>query len=216
MNAVANIARGVVCWGFFILVSGCASLPPRGDSEQHSGFDTFEAAAQAFDKVVAASTTVEQLKALGFDLQSSPNVTLISYSRLTGRFAPDRGVPFEAGGPGIRDCIMARLACRACEFHLVPSCFAVTLASHAPIEWSARLTRWARCSVQVKGRAGCWCVEVELAPERHLERWWCNRSTCNDPNVVSLQALCQQLPRRLIEAVKLSCASMSVKALLAH
>ena len=59
MNPVANVARGTVCWGCFILLSGCASLLPRGDSEQPSGFDTFEAAAQAFDKVVAYSTTVE-------------------------------------------------------------------------------------------------------------------------------------------------------------
>ena len=108
----------IACLGISLLLGGCASLLPRGDSEQPSGFDTFEAAAQAFDKVVAYSTTVEQLKALGFDLQSSPNVTLISYPQLTGRLAPDRGVPFEAIDPGIRDCIVARLACRAYEFHL--------------------------------------------------------------------------------------------------
>jgi hypothetical protein len=33
------------------------------------------------------------------------------------------------------------------------------------------------------------------------KRWPCNRSTCNDPNNVSLQALFQQLPLRLIEGV---------------
>ena len=77
-----------------------------------------EATAQAFDKVVAYRTTVEQLTALGFDLQSSPNVTLIPYPQVTGLLAPDRSVPFEAIDPGIRDCIVARLACQAYEFHL--------------------------------------------------------------------------------------------------
>ena len=105
-------------FGTCILLCGCANLLPRSGIEQPSGFDSFEAAAQAFDKVVAYDTTVEQLKALGFDLQSSPNVTLISYPQLTGRLAPDRGVPFEAIDPGIRDCIVARLACQAYEFHL--------------------------------------------------------------------------------------------------
>ena len=62
-------------------------------------------------------TTVEQLRALGFDLQSSLHVTLIPYPQLTGRLAPDRGVPFEAIDPGIRDCIVARLVCQAYEFH---------------------------------------------------------------------------------------------------
>ena len=112
------IARGIIFFGTLILLTGCGSLLPRGDSEQPSGFDSFETAAQAFDKVVAYGTTVEQLKTLGFDLQSSPNVTLISYPQLTGRLAPDRGVPFEAIDPGIRDCIVARLACQVYEFHL--------------------------------------------------------------------------------------------------
>lgn len=79
------MARGIILFGSLILLNGCGSLLPRGDSEQPSGFDTFETAAQAFDKVVAYGTTVEQLKTLGFDLQSSPNVTLISYPQLTGR-----------------------------------------------------------------------------------------------------------------------------------
>ena len=118
MNPDALIARSIVFVGSFMLLTGCGSLLPRGDSEQPSGFDTFEAAAQAFDKVVAYGTTVEQLKTLGFDLQASPNVTLISYPQLTGRLAPDRGVPFEAIDPGIRDCIVARLACKVYEFHL--------------------------------------------------------------------------------------------------
>ena len=51
-------------------------------------------------------------------MQSSANVTLIAYPQTTGRLAPDRGVPFEAIDPGIRDCIVARLQCQAYEFHL--------------------------------------------------------------------------------------------------
>ena len=58
-----------------LLLCGCANLLPRGDSERPSGFDSFEAAAQAFNAVVPYRTTVEQLSALGFDLQASPNVT---------------------------------------------------------------------------------------------------------------------------------------------
>lgn len=108
-----------IAWLFScLLLCGCANLLPRGDSEKPSGFDSFEGAAQAFDAVVPYRTTVDQLSALGFDLQSSPNVTLIQYPQLTARLAPDRGVPLEAIDPGIRDCIVARLACQAYEFHL--------------------------------------------------------------------------------------------------
>ena len=104
--------------GASVLLSACTTLLPRGDSQQPSGFDSFEAAAQAFGKVVAYTTTVEGLKTLGFDLRVSPNVTLISYPQLTSRLAPDRGVPFDSIDPGIRDCIVARLACKAYVFHL--------------------------------------------------------------------------------------------------
>ena len=112
------IACRIAWLGSCLLLCSCANVLPHGDSELPSGFESFEAAARAFDAVVAYRTTVEQLSALGFDLQSSPNVTLIPYPQLTGRLAPDRGVPFEAIDPGIRDCIVARLACQAYEFHL--------------------------------------------------------------------------------------------------
>ena len=112
------IVRRVAWLGSCVLLCGCANLLPRGDSERLSGFDSFDGAAQAFDSIVAYRTTIEQLSALGFDVQSSANVTLIAYPQLTGRLAPDRGVPFEAIDPGIRDCIVARLQCQAYEFHL--------------------------------------------------------------------------------------------------
>ena len=101
-----------------LLLGGCANLLPRGNTEQPSGFDSFEAAAQAFDQVQTYRTTVAQLKALGFDVRDGANVTQIPYPQLMVSLAPDRGIPFEALDPGIRDCILARQACRAYEFRL--------------------------------------------------------------------------------------------------
>lgn len=112
------IYRRIVSLGTCFLLGGCASLLPHGDSQQPSGFDSFEAAAQAFDKVQTYRTTVVQLKALGFDVQDGANVTQIPYPQLMLRLAPDRGIPFEALDPGIRDCILSRQACRAYEFRL--------------------------------------------------------------------------------------------------
>ena len=91
---------------------------PRGNSEGPSQFDSFEAAAAAFDKIVSHRTTVEELKSLGFDLQASSNLTVIPYPQLTARLSPDPGVPFETLDPGIRECILAHQGCQAYEFHL--------------------------------------------------------------------------------------------------
>jgi hypothetical protein len=91
---------------------------PRGSSEGPSLFDTFEAAAAAFDKIVSHRTTVDELKALGFDPHASSNLTVIPYPQLTARLSPDPGVPFDTLDVGIRECILAHQACQAYEFHL--------------------------------------------------------------------------------------------------
>jgi hypothetical protein len=49
-----------------------------------------------------------------------------------------------------------------------------------------------------------------------LKRWPCSRSTFNDPNSVSLQALSQQLALRLIELVMPYALSTSWKSWLAY
>ncbi|MEF7612777.1 hypothetical protein V4F39_02565 [Aquincola sp. MAHUQ-54] len=100
-----------------LCLAGCAGLLPRGQAVSASGFDSFEAAALALERVVPYETGIDQLKALGYDLEHSKNVTRIPYPRLTARLSPDPGVPFEALDRGIRDCILAREACVAYEFH---------------------------------------------------------------------------------------------------
>lgn len=100
------------------VLAGCAALLPRSLTDQPSGFDSFEAAARALELAVPYRTTTVELKALGFDLDASPNVTLVPYPQLIARLAPNSSVPLDALDPGIRDCILARQACRVFEFHL--------------------------------------------------------------------------------------------------
>ena len=111
------IARCARCLIACLLLTGCTHLLPRGASEGPSQFDSFEAAARAFDKIVSHQTTVDEMKALGLDLQGSVNLTLIPYPQLTARLSPDPGVPFETLDAGIRECILAHQACQAYEFH---------------------------------------------------------------------------------------------------
>jgi hypothetical protein len=99
-------------------LAGCAGWLPRAHTDEPSGFESFEAAAAAFDRIVAYRTTQADLKALGFDLAAGANVTWIPYPQLTARLSPDRGVPFEALDVGIRDCILARQGCQAYAFRL--------------------------------------------------------------------------------------------------
>ncbi len=112
-----NLHRNLLCL-ISVLLTGCASWLPRADTQQASAFDSFDAASIAFEKIVGYRTTVEEMRQLGFDPQAAANITVIPYPQLTLCLMPDPSVPFDALDPGIRDCILARQACRAYEFRL--------------------------------------------------------------------------------------------------
>lgn len=99
-------------------LAGCATLLPAASSVTDSPFDSFEAAEAALLKVLPYQTTTPEMKALGFDFSTSPNVTLITYPDVVARLAPNGNVPLDALEPGIRDCILARTACQAYEIQI--------------------------------------------------------------------------------------------------
>ncbi|MEY4562483.1 MAG: hypothetical protein RLZZ618_1760 [Pseudomonadota bacterium] len=98
------------------LTSGCTAMLPRARSEIASPFESFEAARDAFETIVPYSTTITQMTDRGFDVRALANVKQIPYPELVGRLAPNSGVALELLDAGIRDCILARQACRAYEF----------------------------------------------------------------------------------------------------
>ena len=97
-------------------LTACASLLPHGSSVTPSSFKNYEDAQQALEKVVPYQTTVQELKALGFDPKSNANVTIIPYPEVITRLAPHPGVPLEALDLGVRDCILAQTRCQAYVF----------------------------------------------------------------------------------------------------
>lgn len=99
-------------------LAGCASLLPRGSSEQPSGFDSFEAAQRALEQVTPFRTTVAELAGLGFDPEGGRNVTRVPYPEVVTRLAPHPGVPLETLDEGVRACVVAQAQCRAYVFHL--------------------------------------------------------------------------------------------------
>jgi hypothetical protein len=105
--------------GLTALLGGCASgrLLPDASIAAHAEFVDFDAAQRAFEKIEPYKTTVEDLKTLGFDT-AARNVRLIGYPDVVGRLAPNSALPLDQLDPGIRDCILARLECRAYEYRV--------------------------------------------------------------------------------------------------
>jgi len=100
-------------------LGGCASggLLPDASIAVRAEFDNFDAARSAFESIEPYKTTVDELGTLGFDT-ASPNVRLIGYPDVVARLAPNSSLGLDQLDPGIRDCILARLACRAYEFRV--------------------------------------------------------------------------------------------------
>jgi hypothetical protein len=97
---------------------GCKSLFSWENMRSVTTWDTFDQAEDAFKKIVPHQTRVEDLKALGFDPHTTPNIKILSYLDLIERFIPNSSISIEDLHPDVRSCIELREACLAYELDL--------------------------------------------------------------------------------------------------
>ena len=98
-----------------LCLCGCAALLPDSKNVTESPWKSFDEAKQAFERITPYQTKVDDLKKLGFDPFVNPNITLLTYSDVLRRFVPSPVIREEELDGGIRDCILAKDACRAYE-----------------------------------------------------------------------------------------------------
>jgi len=98
-----------------LCLAGCSSLLPRGNHAVAGPWQSFEDAQQAFDKIAPYQTRVADLKGLGLDPVSTPNITLLNYSDVVTRFIPSPVINPDTLDTGVRDCIQAQTTCRGFE-----------------------------------------------------------------------------------------------------
>jgi hypothetical protein len=100
---------------FPVFLAGCSSLLPRAQTHTVGPWQNYQEAQQAFDKIIAYQTTLEDLKALKLDPESNPNITILNYSDVIRRFIPSPSVNADDLAPGVKACIMAKAACSGYE-----------------------------------------------------------------------------------------------------
>lgn len=107
-------SRILVCLicALIVAVGGCASLLPKAESETKAPWRTFDDARRTYDSIEPGRTTLDELKQSGFDPYANRNVTVLNFSDVVGRFAPN-AVREEYMEPGIRECIRMQTTCRA-------------------------------------------------------------------------------------------------------
>ena len=98
-----------------LCLAGCSSLLPKSDIVLEGQWNSFEDGQKTFDTIIPYQTTVEDLKKLGLDLKSTPNVTLLNYSDILQRFIPSPSINSEELDTGVSDCLKAKMACRGFE-----------------------------------------------------------------------------------------------------
>lgn len=98
-----------------LCLAGCSSLLPSSDVVLEGQWTSFEDGQKTFDTIIPYQTTVDDLKKLGLDLQSTPNVTLLNYSDVLQRFIPSPSINSEELDTGVSDCLKAKMACRGFE-----------------------------------------------------------------------------------------------------
>jgi len=101
-----------------MLATGCKSLFPAEGSQAKSTLTSFDDAQAAFDKIKLRETTVAELKQLGFDLQTTPNVKVLTYLDIMERFLPNQSITKDDLPKDVRDCIESKDCCHAYELLL--------------------------------------------------------------------------------------------------
>ncbi len=92
-----------------LLLAGCAQLLPKSSAEVSSQWQSFEQARDTIEAIVPGKTTVAELRAMGIDPYSSPNVQLLTYSDIALRFPVALG--HDNLEHGLRQCLQAGKAC---------------------------------------------------------------------------------------------------------
>lgn len=101
-----------------LLTGGCAALFPATTTRTQSPWESFVEAEAAFERIRPNQTRIQQLKEMGFDPSTSPNVKILTYLDIIERFMPNQAITKEDLHPAVRGCIEAKEKSHAYELEL--------------------------------------------------------------------------------------------------
>jgi len=101
-----------------LTTTGCKALFSSSSQRTRTPWQNFDDAQAAYDKVVPHQTTVVELKSMGFDPLTTPNVKILTYLDIIQRFLPNNSITLEDLQPDVRACIESKDCCHAYEMDL--------------------------------------------------------------------------------------------------
>jgi len=104
--------------GLVLLNTGCQSMFPVEQARTLNLWTNYDETQITFGKIIPNQTTVEDLKALGLDPHTSPNIKVLTYLDVIARFIPNQSITKDDLPPDIKKCIESRDCCQAYELNL--------------------------------------------------------------------------------------------------
>jgi hypothetical protein len=117
-----RICRGLTTSIILVLLlmfTGCASLLPSSKITTQSPWDNFDTAKLTYEKIVPGTTTVDDLKKLGFDPFITPNIKILNATEVIIIFLANPSIKKDDLDPGIQKCIESRDRCTA--YQILPN-----------------------------------------------------------------------------------------------
>lgn len=100
-----------------LLLCACGSMLPKAETVTISPWHSFQDVQNVFDKITLHKTTVDDLKQLGLDPRTNPNITILNYSDVLRRFIPSPSINANDLDEGVQECIRAKTACEGYEIN---------------------------------------------------------------------------------------------------
>lgn len=114
-QAIKIVIR-VFVLGLSLSLGACSSLLPNESKATQTRWTSYEQAEAEFASIQAGETTLKQLKAMGIDPATTPNVAILSHTDLLRRLEAVAVFGEQALDPAIKGCVIARQKCYA--YHL--------------------------------------------------------------------------------------------------
>jgi hypothetical protein len=109
------MVRSAPCALLLSLLCGCSSMLPRTEQTTANAWASYQAAQEAFDRIVPGETTTADLRALSLDPAANANIAILNYSDVLRRFMVNQSVSLSDLDRGVQECVSAKTQCRGYE-----------------------------------------------------------------------------------------------------
>ena len=117
MQPMTRLLSGLMLLLGTALVCGCSGLLPKTKEITKSPWQTYQAAQDAFDKIVPGQTTIAELRQMSMDPSSNPNIAILNYADVMRKFMLNQSFSINDLDNGVRECVSAKVACRGFEIN---------------------------------------------------------------------------------------------------